>query len=141
MASKYQLEQDLQAYENLKANLNKTVENLNTAGNHAEKIGPTINSNYTVNRNPSNIGERANNLADDITGTSNYVRNTIIPAIDNKIQEIEAEIRRIEEEERRAREEAERRAREAAEAAEAAAKFKANSRNSSSRVSGTTFRW
>ena len=71
-----------------------------------------------------------------ISETSNYVRNTIIPAINNKQEAIRAEIRRIEEEERRAREEAERRAREAAAEAERQAQQQANRR-----VSGTTFRW
>ncbi len=142
MANKYQLEQELQEYENLKANLNKTVENLGNASESAFKINPGVTANYTINKNPSAVGERADNLAKKISETSNYVRNTIIPAINTKQENIRAEIRRIEEEERRAREEAERRAREAAEERERKAK-EAQAKNSSvnRKISGTTFRW
>ena len=52
MASKYQLEQELQEYENLKANLNMTVENLGKASDDAFKINPSVTANYTINKNP-----------------------------------------------------------------------------------------
>ena len=109
MASKQQLERELIEYANLKDNLSKTASNLSSAATSAYKINPSITQHYTVDRDSSQVTERTDKLAFKITETSNYVSNTIIPAIDSKMDSIRAEIRRIEEEEaRRAREEAER---------------------------------
>ena len=113
MASKYQLERDLVTYANLKDNLSKTASDLSDASSSAYKIKPAITQHYTVDKAASQVTERTDKLASNIAETSNYVRNTIIPAIDSKMESIKAEIRRIEEEERRAREEAERAAEEA----------------------------
>lgn len=143
MASKYQLQQEIEEYEVLKSHLSKTADNLDTASQNASLIKPELLRNHTIDNNSSVIGERSENLKKDISETSNYVRNVILPAIDSKVQSNRNEIARIEEEERRAREEAERRAREAEEKAkqEAEAKKNASTSTANRRISGMTFRW
>lgn len=143
MASKYQLQQEIEEYEVLKSHLSKTADNLDTASQNASLIKPELSRNHTIDNNSSVIGERAENLKKDISETSNYVRNVILPAIDSKIQSNRSEIARIEEAERRAREEAERRAREAEERAKQEAEARKNASNSTAnrRISGMTFRW
>lgn len=111
MASKSQLQRELVEYDRLKTKLAVVVGSLNKGGNDVNNIKPTIENHYSVNESGNTAGIRAKNLADNILETSNYVKNTIFPAIDEKIEEIKREIKRIEEEEaRRAREAAERRA-------------------------------
>lgn len=117
MASKSQLIQELAQYDVLKDKLIATIGILNKAHGPVNNIKPTIEQHYSVDDSGNTAGVRASKLAGKISGTSNYVKNTVLPAIDQKSESIKREIRRIEEEERRAREEAERRAREEAERA------------------------
>lgn len=142
MASKYQLQQEIEEYENLKSHLSKTADNLDNASKNASLIKPELLRNHTIDGNSCVLGERTEDLRKDISETSNYVRNVILPAIDAKMQSNRNEIARIEEAERRAREEAERRAREAEEKAKQEAAASAARKSTVNRsISGTTFRW
>lgn len=99
MASKYQLQRDLTRYEYLKNNLGTVVTELNSANDSIGKIKTTIDDNYSINDSGNKTGERAKKLYNNVSETSNYVKNTIIPAINKKMEEIRKEIERIEEEE------------------------------------------
>lgn len=124
MASKSQLERELQEYATLKDNLLATASNLQNANSNVNKLGPIITDNYTIDKRPSLVRERIDKMAEDISETSNYIRNTIIPAIDEKMEDIYEEINRLEEEERSAHEVAEKKA-----------------IPNSQRASSITFRW
>ena len=141
MASKYQLQHEIEEYESLKSHLSKTAANLDNASKNASLIKPELLKNHTIDNNSCVLGERTEDLKKNISETSNYVRNVILPAIDAKIQSNRTEIARIEEAERRAREEAERRAREAEEKAKQEAAAAAAKSTVNRSISGTTFRW
>lgn len=99
MANKWQLQMDLSQYENLKNNLKNMTSNLNSASESAAKIGSTLGNHYNINENGNNAIKRSDKLKTDISDTSRYISDTIIPAINKKIEQIKEEIRREEERE------------------------------------------
>lgn len=120
MSSIWQCEQEIQRYRNLSSNLKTIISSLSSAAGNTYSLSNEIDNKYQVNDSFTPIVTKTNQLKNDIESTCNYLKITVIPAIDAEINELEREIDRIEQEERerREREEQERREREEREAEE-----------------------
>ena len=106
MASIPELKRLLTDFANYKISVSVTASYMIKSSNSLGSVSETANNNYSINDDGSNLGEVAKSLKERCAETSNYLKNTVIPAIDTKMDEIEQVIKRLEEEERR-REEAE----------------------------------
>ena len=111
MASIAECRNDINRYNTLKVRVNTVINYLSSASNNAESLSNTIKNNYTVNDASTPI---TNKVKDKITEMYKYLQNTVLPAIDRSITDLNNTIARLEREERerREREERERRERE-----------------------------
>ena len=105
MASIWQLEQSMSNYKNLKSTLNNFLNSLVEARDDVSQINPVLEKNYSINDSGNNGKVRVKKLEDNITKEIDFIRGTVIPAIDSKCTEI---TRQIEEERRRQEEERQR---------------------------------
>ena len=114
MASIAECRNDINRYNTLKVRANTVINYLSSASNNAESLSNTIKNNYTVNDASTPIVTRTNKVKDKITEMYKYLQNTVLPAIDRSITDLNNTIARLEREERerREREERERRERE-----------------------------
>ena len=114
MASIAECRNDINRYNTLKVRVNTVINYLSSASNNAESLSNTIKNNYTVNDASTPIVTRTNKVKDKITEMYKYLQNTVLPAIDRSITDLNNTIARLEREERerREREERERRERE-----------------------------
>ena len=114
MASIAECRNDINRYNTLKSKVNSVISYLISASNSAESLSNTIKNNYTVNDASTPIVTRTNKVKDKITEMYKYLQNTVLPAIDRSITDLNNTIARLEREERerREREERERRERE-----------------------------
>lgn len=105
MASIAQLKKQLIDFSNYRVSVSVTASYMIKSSNLLGNVSENANNNYSINDDGSNIGETAKSLKESCAETSNYLKNTVIPAIDSKMEEIKNEIERLEEEERRREEE------------------------------------
>lgn len=106
MASIAQLKRLLTDFANYKVSVSVTASYMIKSSNLLGNVSENADNNYSINDDGSNVGVVAKSLKESCAETSNYLKNTVIPAIDSKMDEIEREIERLEEEERRREEEA-----------------------------------
>lgn len=111
MSRKDQLQRELSQYDALKTRLNTCNNSLSNASSHMSSVKNTTDDNYQVNDNGSLISSKAEELSKKILETSNYLKNSVIPAIDTKQNQIREEIKQIEREEEEERERERERAR------------------------------
>lgn len=83
---------EIQKYEKLKIDINSIIKNLNNASNDLELVKPHLENNYSLNNELPKTIIRSLALAKNISETSNYLKNYVIPAIDSKIWELNKEI-------------------------------------------------
>lgn len=107
MASIAELKKLLTDFANYKSSVSVTASYMIKSSNLLGTVSDTADNNYSINDDGSNVGEVAKSLKESCAETSNYLNNSVIPAIDSKMDEIESEIARLEEEERRREEEEE----------------------------------
>ena len=137
MSTIWQCEQEIQRYRNLSSNIHTIISSLSSAAGNTYSLSNEIDNKYQVNDSFTPIVTNINQLKNDIESTCNHLENTVIPAINSEINDLEREIDRIEQEERE-REERERREQEEREAEEerqrqAAATAQANQKSASRR--------
>ncbi len=108
MALKDQLQRELSQYDTLKTKLNNCNNYLSKANSEIINIKSTVDANYQINDDGSIISEKADGLSKKTAETSNYLKNSVIPAIDAKQNQIREQIRQIEREEEEEREREER---------------------------------
>ncbi len=101
MTSIAQLKKQLTDFANYKVSVSVTASYLIKSSNLLGNVSETSNNNYSIDDDGSNVGETAKSLKEKCAETSNYLKNTVIPAIDSKMNQIESEIQRLEEEEKR----------------------------------------
>lgn len=106
MANKYALMSDKSSLETLKENLKQSSTYLMKAANSSARLSSTIDNHYQIDESQTRLSEKADDISKDIQETSDYLKNTVLPALETKISDLSREIKAIEEEERR---EAERR--------------------------------
>lgn len=112
MSSIWQCQQDIQKYRTLSSNLNSIMIKLSEAAGNVHIINSEIKNKYQINDSFTPIVTRTTNLKKSIDSTYNYLKNTVIPAIDLAISDLNKEIEKIEREERERREKEERERRE-----------------------------
>ena len=85
-------------YNAMKANLNSMVSELNLSKGSIENFSSTLNEVYSLDDNDSILCTKVKNIREDISTTSSFIKNNVIPAIDraiikchNKIAEIGAD--------------------------------------------------
>ena len=106
MASIAELKKELSDFANYKISVSVTASYLAKASSSLGNISSAADNNYSINNGGSNISEGSQKLKNSCFETSNYLKNTVVPAIDSKMDDIELEIKRLEEEERRRQAEA-----------------------------------
>ena len=114
MPSIEQCQNDIVRYRALKSNLNSITTILSSAIQDAGNLNTEIKSKYLINNNPAPISSGVTSLRNDMKGTRDYLNNTVKPAIDSAINDLQREKDRLEqiERERREREEREKEERE-----------------------------
>lgn len=112
MATVQDCTNNINKYNALKDNIYVIINHLNNANDYSFKAKNQLDGVYTINDSNTNIYSRIKLLSENINSTSNYLKNTIIPAIDNAINGLNNQIKAIQEEERRRAEEAARQERE-----------------------------
>jgi gas vesicle protein len=100
MANISQLKRELAQFEVLKTKMTLVSSKLNDASVYANQAHDTLDNNYNINDDGSVLSNGAENLGKDLAETSNYLKNTVNPAIDSRMEEIKSEIQRLEEEEK-----------------------------------------
>ena len=98
MSSISQCQYNIQRYRTLKTKINSIISNLSFAITNTDDLNTEIKSKYQVNDNYTPVVTRTTNLKNNIKKTSNYLNNTIIPAIDSAISDLYKEIARLKEE-------------------------------------------
>ncbi len=113
MASIDECKRNIVSYGDMKDKVKAIITYLNTYDEIDDKVLLKINQNYIINNDNAIISDRIKDLSTDVNKTSNYLKNTILPAIDaaiksenNAIDAILAEQQRAQE--RRAQEQRER---------------------------------
>lgn len=84
-------------YNAVKANLSSIVSELTLSRGSLDDFSGTLNEAYSLDDNDSLLCTKIKNTREDITTTANFIKNTVIPAVDraiikchNKIAEIGA---------------------------------------------------
>lgn len=118
MASIEEYREDINKYYTLKEKITRIINELDSAAQSAESLNNEVASNFKVNNDAAKLSGRIGILDNGLTDTVSFLRNTILPSIDDAITGARNEISRLEAEERRRQEEEERRRREEEEAME-----------------------
>lgn len=95
----YSCYEDIGRYNALKASLSNVVSSLNASTTKISPVPNIIYSAYNVDDNETPVVGRIKKLNQDIAGTSTYISNVVIPAIDAAISKKRREIFRLEQEE------------------------------------------
>ncbi len=75
-------------YEILKSDINTIIINLNNTVNDLENIRPNLKNIYNINEDITPIVSNVEKVKNKISETSNYLKNTIIPSINNTIRKL-----------------------------------------------------
>lgn len=97
-------------YQSLRNNVLNVSASIDSSSSSILNVYNRLRDAYNVNDDVTPITMRSYQLSVDTEKTSNYLKNTVVPEIDEEIARLRREIARLEEEERRRREEARRRA-------------------------------
>jgi|GEM_PF-1715030 hypothetical protein len=112
MASIQDLQNDIGRYTTLKDKLNNLARELEYSAQRTGASSNLLASEFKVNNESSKVSDRQAALKSDMASTVDYLRATVIPAIDEAIAGARSEIAYLEEQERQRREAEERRQRE-----------------------------
>ena len=116
MASIEEYRQDISKYYALKDKITRIIRELDSSAQSAESLENEVASNFKVNNDTAKLAGRIGILDNGLLDTSSFLRNTILPSIDDAIANTNSEISRLEAEERRRQEEEERKRKEEEEA-------------------------
>lgn len=92
MKSVAQCEMEINRYKQLKMNISDTINSLSKSSNNTEDLEYAIKDKYLVNDMDSPLVSRIDGLQDDIIKIHNYLKSTILPAIDIAIKELQVQI-------------------------------------------------
>jgi chromosome segregation ATPase len=87
---------EINKYNNLKMKLTSIINSLNESSASIADLPSTINNSYSLNENDVSIAKRCKSLNKDIVATSNYIKNVVIPSIDNSISRCRYNIAKLE---------------------------------------------
>jgi len=100
MASIASLQYDRGQYQELILKIQTVCDYLDTAADETSQIKPSMDRNYTLNEDSSNVCGISTNVTQEIRDEKEFLMNTVLPEIDNKISQIDSQIAALEEEER-----------------------------------------
>lgn len=132
MASIDSCNSDIQKYRNIKTNIQSIINYLSAYNSDTDDLVRSINTSYQVDSDETCLVKSIELTQEDVQKTSNYLKNTIIPAIDNAINRLNNTIAQIRSEQKAAEEAAQAEAAKAAEAAQVAAQTAARAARSMS---------
>lgn len=101
MASIASCNAEIRRYKNLKSKINSIISYLSRFDDTSSDLIQDLNRAYQINSDSSVLENRIANNKKDVKETSNYLKYTIIPAINSEINELNRTIQRLEEEARR----------------------------------------
>lgn len=90
---------DIRKYEALSSSISSLISLLDSNDKNFVNLKKNIQENYLINGDVTPIYDKTNNLAVDVDKTSNYLKNTILPAISSAIKALYRKIAEIEAEE------------------------------------------
>ncbi len=91
---------DISVYNAMRVNLISVANHLNAAASKLAPVGNNVYSVYHIDENKTPISQRSDKLVDDIRGTSQYISNVLLPAIDASIRNKKNEAQYLESVER-----------------------------------------
>lgn len=100
MASIASLQYDRGQYQELILKIQQACNYLDSAADETSQIKPTVDRNYTLNEDSSNVCTISTNVTQEIRDESEFLMNTVLPEVENKISQIDSQIAALEEEER-----------------------------------------
>lgn len=112
MATVQDCTNNINKYNALKDSINIIIKHLNNASDYSFKAKNQLDGVCTINDSNTKIYSRTKSLTENISSTSNYLKNKVLPAIDNAIMGLNNQIEAIQAEERRIAEENARKERE-----------------------------
>lgn len=83
-------------YQSLSKNINAIISKLDAFGDDSKDLIEKLEDNYLINNKNSLIYDRVSSLKSDTNKTSNYLQNTILPAISSEINRLYRLIRQLE---------------------------------------------
>lgn len=93
----------IRQYQELSKDIANIISKINACADNFKKLDETLVDNYNINGNTTPVYDRLSDLDDETSKTSNYLNNTIIPAINSAINALYRRIRELEAEEEAAR--------------------------------------
>ena len=108
MASLSECKEKLRKYVILKSSLNSIISKLSFSSAIINDFSCGIRDKYTIDSNETPIVTRSFKLREEVRTTYKYLKDNVVPAIDDNISRLEDEIERLEREERERREREER---------------------------------
>ena len=87
---------EINKYNALKAKLFSIIDALNGSSTGIVGLPQTITNSFSLNENEASIAKDCKKLNDDIVATSNYLKNVVIPGIDNAISRCRYNIAKLE---------------------------------------------
>lgn len=97
-STKRRLRSEINKFENLKEEIKEIIRSLNGTVSDMNDGIDSINNEYVVNNEEAAITTSINALKDEVSKTSNYLNNKVLPEIRSRIQHLNHELRELEEE-------------------------------------------
>lgn len=95
---------EIKRYQVLSSGVSNVISQLKSCSSNYLNLKKNIQENYLVNNDTTPVYDKVSTLESEADKTSNYLSNTILPAVASAIQALYRRIAELEEEERRARE-------------------------------------
>lgn len=87
---------EINKYNALKAKLYSIASSLNSSSSNIANLPQAISSVFTLDENDACVSNKCRDLNSDIVATSNYIKNVVIPGIDNAISRCRYNIAKLE---------------------------------------------
>lgn len=99
MASIESYKYDIRRYNSIKSNLQTIINYLNSYNVDCDDLSKQIKNVYSINSDDSNLYDNVISIKEDVYKTSNYLKNTVIPSINNEIYSLNKKIAKLQAEE------------------------------------------
>lgn len=91
----------IRQFEALSKNIDSVVKSLNACDSKFSNLDRTLDANYNVNNDVTPVYHKLKDLDGDISEASNYLKNSVVPAINSAINALYRRIQEIREREER----------------------------------------
>lgn len=97
-STKRRLRSEINKYENLKEEIKEIIHSLNGSVSDMNDGVDRIRNEYVIDNEDAVITTSINSLKGEVSKTSNYLNNKVLPEIRSIIKDLKDELRRLEEE-------------------------------------------